>query len=114
VGDTPLYEIKSIRGKEEYNGCRIFCKEEYRNPTGSHYDRFWVEFFRSLELNRTINEGNIGNPIVETSTGNSGASFAWICRELGYKDYRVVIPADMPDTRKKQIESYGAKVHVSP
>jgi cysteine synthase len=52
-------------------------------------------------------------PLLETSTGNSGASFAWLCRELGY-EAEVFIPADMPSTRIAQIESLGAKVHLSP
>lgn len=115
VGNTPLYEIKNIKIP---NGCRILCKEENKNPTGSHYDRFWVEYFRELETKedaRTkkaiINSENMHEkPIIETTTGNSGASFAWISRALGYKDYRVVIPKDMPYSRKKQIESYGASL----
>jgi cysteine synthase A len=114
VGNTPLYEIKSIKDNPDFNGCRIFCKEEYKNPTGSHYDRFWVEFFRILENMNHINDNNKNNPIIETSTGNSGASFAWVCRALGYTDYRVVIPKDMPDMRKRQIKSYGAKIRESP
>ena len=109
VGNTPLYEIKNIKIP---NNCRIFCKEENMNPTGSHYDRFWVEFLKYYEENeRTI---NLNIPIVETSTGNSGASFAWVCRALGFKNYHVVIPKDMPYSRRKQIESYGAKIHYSP
>lgn len=114
VGETPLYEIKSIKNNPQFNGCRIFCKEEYKNPTGSHYDRFWVEFFRALEENGTIDFENLDNHIVETSTGNSGASFAWICRALGYPKYHVVIPADMPDMRKRQIKDCDAIICESP
>lgn len=108
VGNTPLYEIKNI---DIPNNCRIFCKEENKNPTGSHYDRFWVEFLRYYEQTHSV---HFDLPMVETSTGNSGASFAWVCRALGYTDYRVVIPKDMPDARKAQIRSYGAHIHESP
>jgi cysteine synthase A len=105
VGNTPLYQIKNI---EVPNGCKIFCKEEYRNPTGSHYDRFWVKFLRHCEEQGTI---NTNMTIVETSTGNSGASFAWMCRALKYEDYHMLIPADMPPARIQQIKEYGAEIH---
>ena len=52
--------------------------------------------------------------IIETSTGNSGASFAWACRALGFMDYHVVIPEDMPSARIEQIRSLGAKTILSP
>jgi len=108
VGSTPIYEIKNI---EIANECRIFCKEENLNPTGSHYDRFWVDYLRWYEIQEQYKPEL---PIVETSTGNSGASFAWVCRALGYPDYRIVIPADMPYARKQQIRSYGATLRESP
>ena len=107
VGKTPLYEIRNI---EIPNGCRIFCKEEYLNPTGSHYDRFWVPYLRHLENTNRI---SIEHTLIETSTGNSGASFAWACRALGFQDYRVVIPEDMPYTRISQIQELGAKIELS-
>src|SRR5580765_4898107 len=46
IGHTPLHEVKSIVVP---NGNRIFAKEEYLNPTGSHYDRVFVRLFEALE-----------------------------------------------------------------
>lgn len=111
VGNTPLYELENI---EIPNKCRIFCKEENTNPTGSHYDRFWVDYMQWFEYEKCRGHIDPDLPIVETSTGNSGASFAWICQALGFKNYRVVIPKDMPSARINQIKSYGAKIHFSP
>lgn len=111
VGNTSLYEIKNI---EIPNKCRIFCKEENTNPTGSHYDRFWVDYMQWFEYEKCRGHIDPKVPIVETSTGNSGASFAWICQALGFEDYRVVIPKDMPIARINQIRSYGAQTHFSP
>jgi len=108
VGNTNLYEIKNIRVP---NGCRVFCKEEYLNPTGSHYDRFWVDYLRREEDSGLI---STSDTLIETSTGNSGASFAWACRALGFMDYHVVIPEDMPYTRIRQIEELGAIIKCSP
>lgn len=108
IVETPLYKISNI---EVPNGCQIFCKEEYLNPTGSHYDRFWIDYLYKEEDRNFL---SITDTLIETSTGNSGASFAWACRALGFKDYHVVIPEDMPSARIEQIRNLGAKVILSP
>lgn len=108
VGNTPLRELKNILVP---NGNRIFFKEEYRNPTGSHYDRVMVRLLRGLEEEGRIEPGR--TPLIETSIGGSGASFAWVCRVLGYK-CRIIIPADIPSSRMFQIESYSAEIILSP
>lgn len=110
IGNTPLYEIKNI---EVPNGNKIFCKEEYLNPTGSHYDRFWIEYLRHKEDVGDISV-DMEKTILESTTGNSGASFAWLCSALGYKKYKVVIPEDMPKARINQIKEAGAEVVYSP
>jgi cysteine synthase A len=124
IGKTELVEIKNSP-IDIPNGNRIFAKLEYQNPTGSHYDRYWVRLFRTREDTEHNNDysGSVKNrkniyhgqsfPILETSTGNSGASFAWVCRELGYP-CEVLIPADMPNARLEQIKYYGARVHTTP
>lgn len=109
VGNTPLYEIKRINIP---NGNRIFAKEEWKNPTGSLFDRLYPFLFRIAE-----EEGKIVpsiSPVIEVTTGNAGASFAWCARNLGYKDYTVIIHRDSPNSRIKQIEGYGAKIKLSP
>jgi cysteine synthase A len=107
IGQTPLYEIKSIPIP---NGNRIFAKEEYLNPTGSHYDRVFWRLLFSLE-----SEGRICpcQKLVETTSGNAGASFAWLSDALGYRA-AVVIPEDMPSARVAQIKSFGAQIVLSP
>lgn len=107
IGKTPLYEIKNI---DIPNGNRIFAKEEYLNPTGSHYDRVFLKLLYALEK-----EGKICpcQELVETTSGNAGAAFAWLCAALQYKA-TVVIPEDMPKARVAHIKSFGAKVLFSP
>jgi cysteine synthase A len=106
---TPLHELTEI---EVPRGCRIFCKEEYRSPTGSHYDRQTVRLLRGHEeeLGRIYPDGK---PLAETTTGSSGASFAWMCRVLGFRCI-VFIPEDMPRARIEQIKSFGADVRYAP
>jgi cysteine synthase len=108
IGKTPLSEIQIL---DIPNRCRIFAKEEYRNPTGSHYDRQTLRLIRESESEGKIAPGR--SKILESTTGSSGASFAWMCRVLGYKAV-VVIPKDMPTARIEQIRSYGASVELSP
>jgi cysteine synthase len=109
VRDTPLYEITHIPVPRD---CRILCKEEYRNPTGSHYDRQTVRLLRGFEevLGR-IEPG--GPPLAESTTGSSGASFAWMCRVLGFECI-VFIPGDMPSARIEQIRSFEADIRFAP
>ena len=107
IGHTPLYEIRYISIP---NGNRIFAKEEYQNPTGSHYDRVFLRLFEGLEEEGLI---TTGDELVETTSGNAGASFAWLCSILGYKG-TVLIPEDMPVTRIAQIRSFGVNVHFTP
>jgi cysteine synthase A len=106
VGNTPLTQIRNIEVPGEN---RIFVKEEYRNPTGSHYDRVILRLLQGLESEGRIHEGD---HLIDTTTGNSGAAFAWLCGVLGF-GCTVVIPGDMPSARIAQIESYGAKVERS-
>lgn len=107
IGRTPLYEIRHL---EIPYGNRVFAKEEYRNPTGSHYDRVFLRVLYGLER-----EGKIrpGQELVETTSGNAGASFAWLCKVLEYRA-TILIPEDMPHSRVAQIKSYGADVVLTP
>lgn len=109
VGNTPLYEIKKVPIP---NRNRIFAKEEYLNPTASNFDRVYPYLFRVAEEKGFIVPGI--TPVIEASTGNAGASFAWCARELGYTDATVITHADTPKARVGQIKSYGAKIIFSP
>lgn len=109
VGNTPLHEIGRILIPR---GNRIYAKEEYKNPTESTFDRLYPYLFRVAEEAGLIAPQL--TPVIEVSTGNAGASFAWCARELGYDDATVITHADTPKARVQQIESYGAKVLFSP
>jgi cysteine synthase len=108
VGNTPLREIKNVLIPNEN---RIFVKGEWADPTGSHYDRIYLELFRSLEREGKIVRGK--SRLIETTSGCVGTSFAWFGRELGYS-CTVIIPADSPENRQRLIRSYGAELIFSP
>ena len=109
VGNTPLHEIRCIAVQNEN---KIYAKEEYLNPTSSTFDRLYPYLFRVAEESGLIVPGI--TPVIEASTGNAGASFAWCARELGYPDSTVITHEDTPRARVQQIKSYGAKVVFSP
>lgn len=108
IGNTPFRELVRISVP---NRCRIVIKEEYRNPSGSHYDREMWHFLRAKEDEGLIEPGS--TRMLETTTGNSGSSFAWLCMALGYPSPVILIPADMPQARIAQIRQYGAEVVLS-
>jgi len=109
VGNTPLYEIKEI---DVPNRNKVFAKEEYLNPTGSNFDRIYPFLFKKSEEKGYIKPGV--TPVIEATTGNAGASFAWTAKELGFNDVTVIIHEDAPKSRVKQIKSFGAKILYSP
>ena len=108
IGNTPLYEIHRIKVP---NGNRVFAKEENRNPGGSHYDRVFIRLFRQYEEGGRIVPGH--TPVVETTSGSAGVSFARLGRLLGY-ECLVICPADLPEARLRAIREQGAELRLSP
>lgn len=107
IGNTPLVELPL----ELPRGNRIIVKEEFRNPTGSHYDRVFVHLIRKLEEQRKIIPGV--TPLIETSSGSAGESFAWICNQLGY-DATIVLPESAPAKKIEAMKEYGADLVLTP
>lgn len=94
-GQTPLI------WSEAYNR-EVAFKCEYQNPTGSYKDRgasVLLSFLRSRGVREAI----------EDSSGNAGAAFAAYAARAGISS-RIYIPDSTSGPKRKQIESYGAKV----
>ncbi len=108
IGNTPLYELSRI---ELPNGNRVFVKEENKNPGGSHYDRVFIGLFRHYEEKGKIIPGH--TPVVETSSGSAGVSFARLGRLLGY-ECLVICPEDLPEERLDAIQRQGATLRLTP
>lgn len=107
IGHTPLHKVSKI---DIPNGNTIFAKEEYLNPTGSHYDRVYYWLFRDLEEKGIIRPEV--TPLIDNSSGNAAASLAWLSSWLGYS-CTVVIPEDLPQARIEDIKKYGPKIVFS-
>jgi cysteine synthase len=109
VGHTPVCEITHI---EVPNGNKLFAKEEHLNkPTGSHYDRVYVELLEDFEKSGAISPKDV--ELVETTSGNAGMAFAAVARDLGY-EATVIIPEGVSKTRLDAIEDQGAAVIQTP
>jgi len=108
IGNTPVREITEIQIP---NNNRIFVKEEWANPTGSHYDRIYLELFKMYERNGRIKRHK--SRLIEVSSGCAGVSFAWFCKHLGYQ-CTVVLPKDLPESRIHAISKHKVKIVFSP
>jgi len=107
-GSTSLRQLTHI---DIPNNNRIWAKLEFENPTESAFDRVYPGLFQIAELEGRIVPGR--TPVIECSTGNAGASFAWTARELGFES-RVIIHADSPIARIEQIRQLGSELIFSP
>jgi threonine synthase len=99
-GGTPL-----LRAAGDW-GCRLWLKDETRNPTGSHKDRaLSVAITRGRELGFTACA-----VISASSTGLSTATYA---ARAGMR-CAVVVPAGTPGDRLVPRALYGARILESP
>jgi cysteine synthase A len=105
IGNTPLADVSNLVG----SGCRAFAKCEFKNPTGSHYDRAYLALFRDLESRGQIVRGK--THLIEASSGSAGASFAWFCKQLGY-DATVVLPGSLPPGFYDHIRRQNSNVDI--
>lgn len=106
IGHTPLIPLRRL---DVPNGNTIYCKSEYQNPSGSHYDRVYYRLYRYYELERNkIRPGE--TPIVENTSGCAGAACAFIGRELGYETH-IVVPGNLPENRIRNILTYTPNLY---
>ncbi len=88
----------------ELSGRTVSVQDETRNPTLSYKDRASaLVALKAMELG--IKE------IAAASTGNAGSSLAGICARLGLGS-RIYVPENIPDSKRIQIEAYGAKLEI--
>ena len=81
---------------------QVLFKSEFQNPTGSYKDR-GAAVLLSFLLSRGVKEA------IEDSSGNAGAAFAAFAARAEIKA-SVYIPDSTSGPKRKQIESYGAKL----
>ena len=100
IGNTPLYSIQEI--DHASLPFKLFLKDDSQNPTYSFKDR------ASAVVSAYAKEQGY-QIIVTASTGNAGSSLAGICAAQKQKAV-VLVPANAPVAKLKQIMMYGATI----
>lgn len=100
VGNTPI-EGFYLGGRND-----VMVKQEYKNPSGSHYDRVYLRTIQELENSGLIQPGD---ELRDISSGSAGISLAMIGGLLDYK-VRLTVPDELPESRIKPMKYFGAEI----
>jgi len=101
-GGTPILRANYLSSNLDLN---IFYKNETVNPTWSFKDRLY-----SLMISNVAEFGY--NKIVNSSTGNAGASAAAYASRAGISDILILSPHECELPLRNQILSYGAQLAI--
>ena len=108
IGHTRLVGVANISVP---NGNTIYCKCEFENPSGSHYDRVYYRLYRHFELKeKRIRPGT--TPIIENTSGCAGAACAYVGKELGYETH-IVVPGNLPENRLSNIRGHTPNLYIT-
>lgn len=105
IGNTPMVKIKyRYQNQEKY----VYAKLEYYNYTGSIKDRI---VYYILNKSKELGLLKEGQPIVETTSGNTGISFAAIGAYF-HHPVHIFMPDWASEERVKIMKLYGAQVYL--
>ena len=103
IGNTPL--VLSDYLSEKY-GCKVYIKEDFRNPGASSKDRIAWYMIHFAEKSGQIKPGGT---IVEASSGNTAIGLAMLCKLKGYQ-CRIYLSKSGGEEKEAVLISLGAKV----
>jgi cysteine synthase A len=105
IGNTPLIKINKINN----GGADLYVKPESFNPLHSVKDRTAMAMIEAAEK-----EGKLktGMTIIESTSGSTGISLAFISAVKGYK-LILTMPETMSIERRKLLAALGAKVELT-
>ena len=108
IGNTPLIRIKNIG--QEFKNVTIFAKAEWKNAGGSVKSRPALKMIEDGERSGKLTKDKI---ILDSTSGNTGISYALIGKVKGYK-VKLVMPANVCKERKGLMaDFYGAEIVTS-
>ncbi len=107
VGNTPLVRLRRIGA--ELPGIAIYVKCEFMNPGGSVKDRAALRMIETA-----LQEGRLtpDKMVVDSTSGNTGVAYAWICAALGLR-CTLVMPLNVTEARKRIARAFGAQLVFS-
>lgn len=109
IGKTGIVLLNKIINSVG-NGSKLYGKLEGLNPGGSVKDR--PAFYM---IKNAIETGVLktGMTIIDSSSGNTGISYAMAGAFLGIK-VKIYAPSNMSDERKKIMQIFGAELLLTP
>ena len=107
VGSTPLVRLRRVGA--DLPGCPVYAKCEFMNPGGSVKDRAALRMIEGA-----LAAGRLGpeRTLVDSTSGNTGVAYAWICAALGLR-CALVMPRNVSAARKLITRAYGAELVFS-
>jgi cysteine synthase len=84
----------------------VTTKQEFANPSGSHYDRAYLRTLQTLEAEGFL---QAGDELRDITSGSAGISLALIGHLLGFR-VRITVPDELPANRIYPMLAYGAQV----
>ncbi len=108
IGGTPLVRLTGVTAGLS-PGVQVLAKLERGNPGGSVKDRAALRMIADAEqAGRLVRD----KAILDSSSGNTGISYAMIGAVKGYR-VTIVIPENASAERKKIIAGFGAELVLS-
>jgi cysteine synthase B len=107
IGNTPMVHIRTW--ESIHPGVKIMAKAEWFNPGGSVKDRPALRMIEDAERSGELTKKKT---ILDSSSGNTGVSYAMIGAIKGY-EVEVVIPANASSVNISALKAHGAKIHLS-
>jgi cysteine synthase B len=107
VGATPLVRLRRIGA--DLPGVRIYAKCEFANPGGSVKDRPALRMIEAALADGLLGGGRT---LVDSTSGNTGVAYAWICAALGVP-CALVMPSNVSAARKRIAQAFGARLVFS-
>ena len=107
IGNTPMVELSSvIKGRN----LHLYGKMEFLNPGGSVKDRIALRIMQDAYETGHLEEGQ---PVVEMTSGNTGAGLAVVCNTVG-NPFIAFISEGNSAKRAAMLRALGTEVRLVP
>ncbi len=107
IGKTPLVKLHRV-SKGLF--CNFYVKCEFFNPGGSVKDRIAFNMIKKAQEQKLI---QIGDTLIEPTSGNTGIGIAMAGVVLGYKVI-IVMPEKMSQEKEVTLKALGAEIIRTP